>query len=59
MIRNGKTLRMSVGEVLVGDVVLVTTGQTLEFDGVVLESRRMHIDDCYYSCYVAGSQRFM
>ena len=50
---------MSVGEVLVGDVVLVTTGQTLEFDGVVLESRRMHIDDCYYSYYVAGSQRFM
>ena len=44
VIRNGKTLRMSVYDVLVGDVVLVTTGQILELDGVVLESRRILID---------------
>ena len=46
---------MSVYDVLVGDVVLVTTGQILEFDGVVIESRRMHIDN---SC-MTGSPRLI
>ena len=46
---------MSVYDVLVGDVVMVTTGQILEFDGVVLESRRMHTDDSW----MTGSPRLI
>ncbi len=36
VIRNGKTVNMSVYELLVGDVVYVQTGEILSVDGVVL-----------------------
>lgn len=45
VIRNGKTINMSVYDLLVGDVVHVETGEILSVDGVVLESKRLTIDE--------------
>ena len=45
VIRNGKTINMSVYDVLVGDIAIIETGQILSVDGVVLESKRLHTDE--------------
>ena len=45
VIRNGKTINMSVYELLVGDIVHVETGEILSVDGIVLESKRLNIDE--------------
>ena len=45
VLRNGKTINMSVYDVLVGDIVLIETGEILSVDGVVIESRRLHTDE--------------
>ena len=44
VIRNSKTINMSVFDLLVGDIVLIETGEILSVDGVVIEARRLNIN---------------
>lgn len=45
VIRDGKTINMSVYQLLVGDIALIETGQILSVDGLVVESKRLHLDE--------------
>lgn len=45
VLRNGKVQHMSVYELLVGDVVQIETGEIISVDGVVIESKRLNIDE--------------
>lgn len=45
VLRNGKVQHMSVYELLVGDVVQIETGEIISVDGVVIEAKRLNIDE--------------
>lgn len=45
VIRDGAVKRLSVYKLLVGDIVQIETGEILSVDGVVVESKRMSIDE--------------
>jgi P-type Ca2+ transporter type 2B len=41
VVRNGRTINMSVYDLLVGDLVHIETGEILSVDGVVVQSKRL------------------
>lgn len=43
--RNGQIMRMSVFELLVGDLVQIETGEILSVDGIVVRANRLSIDE--------------
>lgn len=44
VIRNGRTINMSVFDVLVGDLVHIETGEIFSVDGVVVQSKRLMVN---------------
>lgn len=44
VLRNGKTVNMSVYELLVGDICLIETGEILSVDGVIIESNDLEVN---------------
>lgn len=45
VIRNGRQVQVDVKEVVVGDVVLISTGDSFAADGLVLEASSLQVDE--------------
>ena len=45
VIRNGKVENISVYDLLVGDIVNVETGEIFSVDGLIIESKRLSVDE--------------